>query len=58
MFEMVVRVAWVDAGRVLGCGSCCEEGMETRIWIVRAKGRPNSVMRFETRILAVAMTVL
>ncbi len=55
---MVVRVAWVDAGRVLGCGSCCEEGMETRIWIVRAKGRPNSVMRFETRILAVAMTVL
>jgi hypothetical protein len=32
--------------------------METRIWIARARGRPNSVMRFEVRILAVALKIL
>ncbi len=54
MFERVVSVACVDAGRVFGCWSCCEEGTEIRMWwAARARGRPNSVMKLEMCILAV-----
>ena len=53
MFKSVVSAACVDAGRVLGCGSCCEEGMETRRWVARARGRPRRLIKLEMYISAV-----
>ena len=53
-----MSVACVDAGRVLGFGSCGEEGMETRRWVARARGTAKRVTRFERCILSVGGDVV